>query len=109
MTTSNDKSGSPLQPSKNIPKDQWDTLNTQLVTLSNDLYKLISCYHFYHNAIQSIFAQDKGEDAPRSTEWQYGLFLVDDWLSDAGDDAVRQVEEAVEHLRAIKAHTVNPS
>ena len=101
MTTSNDKSGSPLHPSKkqlSMPLNEFNlVLHQRMVALYNQSYNITSCYQFHLSAIEALTAQQEPE--PPSTEWQYGLFMVNEWLRDKDATFVKEFGELADWVQ----------
>lgn len=92
MSDSNDKSGSPLRPSTQPSKEFATVLKQHLTQLHNELHRLVACYHFYHDVMQAVLAREEPVPDPDAL-WHYGLLVMNDWMTDAGDQLVSQLEE----------------
>ncbi len=101
MTTSNDKSGSPLHPSKkqlSMPLNEFTlALHQRMMDIYNKSYDASCSYQFYLSAIEALTAQQ--EPGPPSTEWQYGLFQANEWLRDQGDTLTKEFGELADWVQ----------
>ena len=89
MTKHDCKSGDALQPSK-YPRE----LHQQLKQLDESLYQLLCAGRFYRSAVEAVIYQaDKEQTINMDTDWQFGLFLVGQWLEESGHGIMQKVGE----------------
>ncbi len=93
MTNSNDKSGSPLRPSKTTPSVLSDTekesFHNQLVTFDDRLFSLLKSQCFYHEAMLNLLTS---QDEPDS-DTLIGAIVIQRWLRESGDHLLSQLRE----------------
>ena len=57
-------------------------------------------YTFYHSAIQAMSAQHEPE--PPSTEWQFGLFLISQYMQEEDKALVDKLCEATDWVEVVE-------
>ena len=83
------KADTPLQPSKNR-----HPLHRDLKQLDDRLYQLLCAGRFYRSAVEAVIYQaDNEQTFNMDTDWQFGLFLVGQWLEESGQGIMQKVGE----------------
>lgn len=97
MTNSNDKSGSPLHPSKTPQQHHiesfFKTLDSRLYSIEEDLHKVLSCYHFLNDSMRIVMAHSENPLPEATHPWHFGLYSISDWLEDLSASLMRDVKE----------------
>lgn len=94
MTNDNDKSGSPLHPTK-ISADQLKIeLDKRLTDLKDQLDDLNYCYRFFLHAIEALTRPDR--DVIESSDWHLGLWLTGLWIDNRYEDQLQQIVKLLE-------------
>ncbi len=90
-TSSNTQPPSPTSPAEAFAQ----ALNIRLVNFENELFQLVCCYHFYHDALQAIVERQEPLPHPRS-RWHFGMASIGGWLTNSGDQLLLQLQEVTE-------------
>ena len=87
MTKHNDKSGSPLQPTKTSQTStNGATLHAKLTALDQQLTNLLHSQHFYRQALINLLDLD---NEPSSL---IGALVIHQWLEQSGDSLLDQLK-----------------
>ena len=100
MTGTNDKSDTPLHQTKINTNNESDELSKKLYDLGEELHQLKCCYQFYHEAIQAVTA--KNEPATFTVQWQYGLYLIGEWLQEGCQGLIERLDGVRKNVSSIK-------
>ena len=89
MADTKSKADTPLQPSKNR-----HSLHRELKQLDESLYQLLCAGRFYRAAVEAVIYQAQKEQTFNiDADWQFGLFLVGQWLEESGHGIMQKVGE----------------
>lgn len=97
MTNSNDKSGSPLHPSKTPPQHHieafFKTLDARLYSIEEDLHRVLSCYHFLNDVMRTVVAHSESPIPEATDPWHFGYYAMSDWLEDLSAAVMHEVKD----------------
>ena len=104
MTEHNDKSGSPLPPSKTTPNhdsnrnSHWrDELQTKINDLDNQLVYIHHSQCFYHEAMVNLLTSENEPDSDTLA----GAMVTQRWLQDSTQDILNHMDHIQHWLEAL--------
>jgi len=92
MADNHHNPGGSLPPNPPTSQDFSQGLNIRLGEFEHELFKLVCCHHFYHDAMQTLLEREMPLPDTQDRRWYYGVFVINEWLNRSGDQLLGQLE-----------------